>query len=105
MNPDNGRCLAALVPASAAGTLTRRPNGSPTETTATAASALRLLAADLPLDLNDLLQDIERGIIVRALARSRGNQKEAARLLGLKYTTLNEKVKRHGIRFWKSPLP
>ena len=51
--------------------------------------------------LKRLLDTLERLIIIRALHRSRGNQRTAAANLGLKYTTLNEKVKKHGLRISK----
>ncbi len=47
--------------------------------------------------LSFLLEDLERRIIVAALTQTKGNQRAAATRLGLKYTTLSEKVKRHGI--------
>ncbi len=52
---------------------------------------------DLPavgVDLPDLVGRIERDLISRALARTEGNRADAARLLGLKRTTLVEKLKR-----------
>ncbi len=52
---------------------------------------------DLPevgVDLPDLVGRIERDLISRALARTDGNRADAARLLGLKRTTLVEKLKR-----------
>lgn len=52
--------------------------------------------------LKRLLDTLERMIIIRALNRCRGNQRTAAVHLGLKYTTLNEKVKKHGLRFAKN---
>ena len=51
--------------------------------------------------LKRLLDTLERLIIIRALNRCRGNQRTAAVHLGLKYTTLNEKVKKHGLRVSK----
>jgi DNA-binding protein Fis len=51
-------------------------------------------------DLLKLLLDaIEKCLILKVLDKAFGNQKEAARMLGIKYTTLNQKVKKHGIRF------
>jgi len=41
----------------------------------------------------------ERELIEQTLVRARGVQRKAARLLGIKPTTLNEKIKRLGIRF------
>jgi DNA-binding NtrC family response regulator len=40
----------------------------------------------------------EIGLIKRALQRAHGKQREAARLLGLKATTLNEKMKQYQMR-------
>ena len=52
---------------------------------------------DLPdegVDLPSLVSRIERDLIARALSRSSGNRADAARMLGLKRTTLVEKLKR-----------
>jgi len=52
---------------------------------------------DLPevgVDLPELVGRFERDLISRALARTEGNRADAARLLGLKRTTLVEKLKR-----------
>jgi len=52
-------------------------------------------------DLGQLLGELERRIIIEALESARGNQSEASRKLGVKYTTLNEKIKRHRIALRK----
>jgi transcriptional regulator with GAF, ATPase, and Fis domain len=52
--------------------------------------------------LGVLMNTVERSILIRTLAMVDGCQKEAAKLLGLKYTTLNEKVKKYKIRIKKS---
>ena len=55
------------------------------------------LEAALPeagLDLDFYVGGIERDLIYRALEKSAGNKGQAARLLGLKRTTLVEKIKR-----------
>ena len=57
-----------------------------------------------PIFLRDLMDRIERGIICKVLWMTEGNQKRAAAILGIKYTTLNEKVKKHAIRFQKTPV-
>jgi DNA-binding NtrC family response regulator len=44
------------------------------------------------------VEDFERSLIRRALARSEGVQRRAADLLGMKPTTLNERMKRLGMR-------
>ncbi len=51
--------------------------------------------------LKTFLDDLEKRLILAVLDRVGGNQREAARILGVKYTTLNEKVKRFGILFEK----
>ena len=54
-------------------------------------------AVSLPedgLDLDALVAGIERDLIQRSLERTGGNKGQAARLLGLKRTTLVEKIKR-----------
>ena len=52
-----------------------------------------------PVQLKLLLDAIEKCMILKVLDKASGNQKEAARILGIKYTTLNQKVKKYGIRF------
>ena len=47
---------------------------------------------------------MEKNIILRALSRVNGNQKYAAEILGVKYTTLNEKIKKYNIKFFKTPI-
>ncbi|MBN1273386.1 MAG: hypothetical protein JXB26_14050 [Candidatus Aminicenantes bacterium] len=49
------------------------------------------------IPLRRLLSSLERRIIIRALGQVNGNQTEAAKILGVKYTTLNEKIKKYGI--------
>jgi len=46
----------------------------------------------------ELISSLERMIIIRALSQFSGNQRKTAQFLGMKYTTFNEKVKRHNIR-------
>jgi DNA-binding NtrC family response regulator len=47
--------------------------------------------------LQERVQRYEAALICRALAHTHGNQQRAARLLGVKATTLNCKIKRYGI--------
>jgi DNA-binding NtrC family response regulator len=49
---------------------------------------------DRGLDLDGLLSSVERTLIAQALERTGGNKRQAADLLGLKRTTLVEKLKR-----------
>ena len=55
------------------------------------------LSAEEPISLKSRLLAYERGLISAALAESRGNQRRAARRLGILPTTLHEKMKRHGL--------
>jgi DNA-binding NtrC family response regulator len=49
------------------------------------------------LNLHDQVQQFESALIRSALERTGGRQRPAARLLGVKVTTLNTKIKRHKI--------
>jgi sigma-54 specific flagellar transcriptional regulator A len=48
----------------------------------------------LPVDLPQLLRDLEMSYITKALLQTGGNKKEAAKLLGMGRTTLVEKLRR-----------
>lgn len=48
--------------------------------------------------LSEEVQRFETELIRSALSRTMGNQTRAARLLGIKLTTLNSKIKRYGIQ-------
>ncbi len=50
------------------------------------------------LPMKDVVQEFQKQLIVDALRKTGWVQKEAAKLLGVKPTTLNEMIKRHGIR-------
>ena len=50
------------------------------------------------LRLQEEVQRFETDLIRTALERTRGNQARAARLLGVKHTTLNAKIKRYSIQ-------
>ena len=78
------------------------------EVTLTLLEALDSLQSCQPLRdqsvrLQDEVQRFETDLIRTALARTRGNQARAARLLGVKHTTLNAKIKRYQIRY--DPYP
>jgi DNA-binding NtrC family response regulator len=49
------------------------------------------------LNLYEEVKRFESDLIRAALVRTGGNQSRAARLLGVKHTTLNAKIKRYGI--------
>jgi DNA-binding NtrC family response regulator len=46
------------------------------------------------LDLNQVVSDVEKKLMLQSLQVTRGNKKRAAELLGLKRTTFLEKMKR-----------
>jgi DNA-binding NtrC family response regulator len=52
----------------------------------------------------ELIDSVEKSILLHALAQCNGNQRSAAEFLGMKYTTLNEKLKRFNIQFAKRPF-
>jgi DNA-binding NtrC family response regulator len=56
------------------------------------------------MPFKDLIGSIEKSLILRALSQCNGNQSSAAKFLGMKYTTLNEKLKRYNIQFHKKPF-
>jgi DNA-binding NtrC family response regulator len=60
-------------------------------------------SAEHPLDGS--LEVVERRVLRRALERSEGNKSEAARILGLKRTTLIDKLRRHGLDETGRSLP
>jgi len=49
------------------------------------------------ISFKDVITDFEKRLIESTLETTGGVQKDAARLLGLKQTTLNEMIKRHSI--------
>jgi DNA-binding NtrC family response regulator len=53
------------------------------------------------IPLKKFMAKMEKIIILNALFEVNGGQKKASEMLGLKYTTLNEKVKKYGIRVRK----
>jgi DNA-binding NtrC family response regulator len=53
--------------------------------------------------LRQLVEDYERRLILAALERARGNQRRAAAELGCLPTTLNEKMRRLGLRACDKP--
>jgi len=56
-----------------------------------------LTASEESLDLRDRTQAFQKSIILAALKKTKGVQNKAAKLLGVKPTTLNEMIKRLGI--------
>src|SRR5262249_4657052 len=54
----------------------------------------RITLGETGLDLDAAVQEFEHGLIAEALRRTKGNKQAAARLLGLKRTTLVAKLRR-----------
>jgi len=54
--------------------------------------------------LPELVDILEKAILIKVLSRVNGNQKDAAKFLGIKYTTLHQKVKKYNIKFFKNPI-
>ena len=48
--------------------------------------------------MKDVVQEFQKQLIVDALSKTGWIQKDAAKLLDVKPTTLNEMIKRYGIR-------
>lgn len=55
------------------------------------------------IDLHEEVKRFEMDLIKAALEKTRGNQARAARMLGVKHTTLNAKLKRYEIHFSERP--
>ena len=59
-------------------------------------------AVTLPVDLPNLLRNLEDAYIRAALAHTQCNKKEAAKLLGMGRTTLVEKLRRRNLAVTRS---
>lgn len=59
---------------------------------------LELTAAQINLNLEQALNDLERRFILEALTTSGDNKLAAAKLLGIGERTLWTKLKKHGLR-------
>ena len=56
------------------------------------------------MPLKEFLSQVEINLLLLTLQESKGNQREAARILGVKHTTLSEKMKRYNIELYKFPV-
>jgi len=56
------------------------------------------------LCLREILNNLEKEILIEVLYRVKGNQRDAARFLDLKCSTLNEKIKKHNIKISKTKI-
>jgi DNA-binding protein Fis len=50
------------------------------------------------------MNSLERALLVKMLDKFNGNQKHTAIFLGINHTTLNQKVRKHKIGFFKKPI-
>ena len=90
MTPRDGAASAWLPAAS-------EPARATTPSDDIAESSTPAPVVTLPVDLPNLLRELEDAYIKAALARTQSNKKEAAKLLGLGRTTLVEKLRRRGM--------
>jgi DNA-binding NtrC family response regulator len=58
----------------------------------------KVISENGSFNLNDRMREFEVKLIRAALLKTRGNQRRAASLLGVKATTLHNKIKTYGIR-------
>jgi DNA-binding NtrC family response regulator len=56
------------------------------------------------IHLKDFMESLERAILIKILSKFNGNQRNTAEFLGLNHTTLNQKIKKHNIRFRKTAI-
>ena len=54
--------------------------------------------------LREILNNLEKQILIEVLFRVNGNQRDAARFLDLKCSTLHEKIKKHNIKISKTKI-
>jgi len=88
----------AWTPAAAAPASEPANDGAAAATPGPAASPVAVVpAVALPVDLPTMLREIENTYINAALAQTRSNKKEAAKLLGMGRTTLVEKLRRRSM--------
>lgn len=56
------------------------------------------------ISLPEIMCALEKKILIKALVQSDGNIKKTSQFLGIKYTTLHEKLKRHNISIQKQAV-
>jgi len=61
-------------------------------------SCIDLIKEGQPAPVMRIMEELERDMIAQALIMTRANIRGAAVLLGLKYTTLYAKIRKHGLR-------
>lgn len=56
------------------------------------------------VSLPDIMCTLEKNILMKVLAKCNGNIRKSSQFLGVKYTTLHEKLKRHNISIQKQAV-
>jgi sigma-54 dependent transcriptional regulator, flagellar regulatory protein len=88
---------AAWTPAPATPAAELSSNGASTAPDGGGTAVPAAPTVTLPVDLPTMLREIENTYINAALAQTRSNKKEAAKLLGMGRTTLVEKLRRRSM--------
>lgn len=63
---------------------------------------IELISEGRPAPVTRIMRELEKSIITQAMVMSRANMRGAALLLGIKYTTLYAKIKKHNLSFSKA---
>lgn len=63
---------------------------------------IELINEGKPAPLMRIMKELERDLITQAMTMARANIRKAAVLLGIKYTTLYAKIRKHGLHFSKA---
>ena len=63
---------------------------------------IELINEGKPAPLMRIMRELERDIISQAMTQARANIRKAAVILGIKYTTLYAKIKKHDLHFSKA---
>ena len=71
-------------------------SGAPSRSPAAHAAPVSAPSGDGPIDLNQMLEDLERQLIARAFEKAKKVKTETARLLGIKTSALYYKLQKYG---------
>jgi len=63
---------------------------------------IELISEGRPAPLMRIMKELERDLISQAMIMAQANIRKAALLLGIKYTTLYAKIRKHGLIFSKA---
>ena len=65
-------------------------------------ACVELISEGKPAPVMQIMEELERDVISQALIMTHANIRGAAFLLGMKYTTLYAKIRKHGLRLTKA---